>query len=38
MEKIKARFMPEKTEEKFCKECTFSEHCVSNSSLLSKFF
>ncbi|KKG66246.1 hypothetical protein DU67_09655 [Methanosarcina mazei] len=38
VEKIKAGFMPEKTEEKFCKECTFSEHCISNSSLLSKFF
>jgi CRISPR-associated exonuclease Cas4 len=38
VEKIKAGFMPEKTEEKFCAECTFSEHCVSNSSLMSKFF
>lgn len=38
VEKIKAGFMPEKTEEKFCPECTFSEHCVSNSSLMSKFF
>ena len=38
VEKIKAGFMPEKTEEKFCTECTFSEHCVSNSSLMSKFF
>lgn len=38
VEKIKAGFMPEKTEEKFCKECTFSERCVPNSSLMSKFF
>ena len=38
VEKIKAGLMPEKTEEKFCPECTFSEHCVSNSSLMSKFF
>jgi CRISPR-associated exonuclease Cas4 len=38
VEKIKAGFMPEKTEEKFCPECTFSERCVSNSSLMSKFF
>ncbi|MPM51301.1 hypothetical protein SDC9_98049 [bioreactor metagenome] len=38
VEKIKAGLMPEKTEEKFCTECTFSEHCVSNSSLMSKFF
>ncbi|MCC4769009.1 Dna2/Cas4 domain-containing protein [Methanosarcina sp. DH2] len=38
VEKIKAGFMPEKTEEKFCTECTFSENCVSNPSLMSKFF
>jgi CRISPR-associated exonuclease Cas4 len=38
VEKIKAGFMPEKTEEKFCTECTFSEHCISESSLMSKFF
>jgi len=38
VEKIKAGFMPEKKEEKFCSDCTFSEHCVSNSSLMSKFF
>ncbi len=38
VEKIKAGFMPERKEEKFCKECNFSEHCISDSSLMSKFF
>lgn len=38
VEKIKAGLMPEKTGEKFCTDCAFSEHCVSNSSLMSKFF
>ena len=38
VEKIKAGFMPEKKEEKFCKECNFLEHCISDSSLMSKFF
>lgn len=38
VEKIKAGFMPEKKEEKFCKECNFSEHCTSEPSLMSKFF
>ncbi|WP_048122397.1 CRISPR-associated protein Cas4 [Methanosarcina vacuolata] len=38
VEKIKAGVMPERKEEKFCKECNFSEHCVSESSLMSKFF
>jgi len=38
VEKIKAGFMPERKEEKFCKECNFSEHCISEPSLMSKFF
>jgi CRISPR-associated exonuclease Cas4 len=38
VEKIKEGFMPEKKEEKFCKECSFLVHCTSNPSLLSKFF
>lgn len=38
VEKIKSGFMPEKKEEKFCKECNFSERCISDSSLMSKFF
>jgi CRISPR-associated exonuclease Cas4 len=38
VEKIKEGFMPEKKEEKFCKECSFLEHCTSSPSLLSKFF
>jgi CRISPR-associated exonuclease Cas4 len=35
VEKIKSGFMPEKGEEKFCKECNFSEQCISEPSLLS---
>lgn len=38
VEKIKDGFMPEKKEEKFCKECNFLEHCNSEPSLVSKFF
>jgi CRISPR/Cas system-associated exonuclease Cas4 (RecB family) len=38
VEKIKAGFMPERKEERFCKECNFSEHCIPDSSLMSKFF
>ncbi|WP_240664557.1 Dna2/Cas4 domain-containing protein [Methanosarcina sp. MSH10X1] len=38
VEKIKAGLMPERKEEKFCKECNFLEHCASDSSLMSKFF
>jgi CRISPR-associated exonuclease Cas4 len=38
VEKIKAGFMPERKEERFCKECNFSEHCTPDSSLMSKFF
>ncbi|HET8688032.1 MAG TPA: Dna2/Cas4 domain-containing protein [Methanosarcina sp.] len=38
VEKIKAGLMPERKEEKFCKECNFSEHCTSDPSLMSKFF
>lgn len=38
VEKIKAGLMPERKEEKFCKECNFSERCISDSSLMSKFF
>jgi len=38
VKKIKAGIMPERKEEKFCKECSFSEHCISESSLMSKFF
>jgi CRISPR-associated exonuclease Cas4 len=38
VEKIKAGLMPERKENKFCKECNFSEHCVPDSSLMSKFF
>jgi CRISPR-associated exonuclease Cas4 len=41
VEKIKAGFMPERTErkeEKFCKECNFAEQCTSEPSLMSKFF
>ncbi|MFZ2498856.1 Dna2/Cas4 domain-containing protein [Methanosarcina sp.] len=38
VEKIKAGLMPEKKEEKLCKECSFSEKCTSEPSLMSKFF
>jgi len=38
VEKIKAGLMPERKEEKFCKECNFLQHCTSDSSLMSKFF
>ncbi|MGB9926827.1 MAG: Dna2/Cas4 domain-containing protein [Methanosarcina sp.] len=38
VQKIKEGLLPEKKEEKFCKECNFSEHCISNPSLMSKFF
>jgi CRISPR-associated exonuclease Cas4 len=38
VEKIKAGFMPERKEEKFCNECNFLEHCTSSPSLMSKFF
>ena len=38
VEKIKTGFMPERKEEKFCKECNFLEHCTSSPSLMSKFF
>jgi len=38
VQKIKEGLLPEKKEEKFCKECNFSEQCISNSSLMSKFF
>jgi CRISPR-associated exonuclease Cas4 len=38
VEKIKAGLMPERKEEKFCKECNFLEHCTSDASLMSKFF
>jgi CRISPR-associated exonuclease Cas4 len=38
VEKIKAGFMPERKEEKFCKECSFLEYCTSEPSLMSKFF
>jgi Domain of unknown function DUF83 len=41
VEKIKAGFMPERTDrkdEKFCKECNFAEQCTSEPSLMSKFF
>lgn len=38
VEKIKAGLMPERKEEKLCKECNFLQHCTSDSSLMSKFF
>ncbi|HWR25913.1 MAG TPA: Dna2/Cas4 domain-containing protein [Methanosarcina sp.] len=38
VEKIKAGFMPERKEEKLCKECSFLEKCTSEPSLMSKFF
>lgn len=38
VEKIKAGLMPERKEDKLCKECNFSEHCISDPSLMSKFF
>ena len=38
VKKIKEGLLPEKKEEKFCKECNFSEQCISNPSLMSKFF
>ena len=38
VEKIKAGLMPERKEDKFCKECNFSERCVPDSSLMSKYF
>jgi CRISPR-associated exonuclease Cas4 len=38
VEKIKSGLMPERKEEKFCKECNFLEHCISSPSLMSKFF
>jgi CRISPR-associated exonuclease Cas4 len=38
VEKIKAGLMPERKEEKFCKECNFLQHCTTDSSLMSKFF
>lgn len=38
VEKIKAGLMPEREEEKFCKECNFVEQCTSEPSLMSKFF
>ena len=38
VEKIKAGLMPERKEEKFCKECNFLQHCTSDPSLMSKFF
>jgi len=38
VEKIKTGFMPEKKEEKLCKECNFSEQCTSEPALMSKFF
>ena len=38
VEKIKAGLMPERKEGKFCKECSFLEHCAPDSSLMSKFF
>jgi len=38
VEKIKAGLMPERKEEKFCKECNFTEQCTSSPSLMSKFF
>ena len=38
VEKIKTGFMPERKEEKFCKECNFIEQCTSSPSLMSKFF
>lgn len=38
VEKIKSGLMPEREEEKFCKECNFVEQCTSEPSLMSKFF
>ena len=38
VEKIKSGLMPERKEEKFCKECNFLEQCISSPSLMSKYF
>ncbi len=37
VEKIKAGLMPERKDEKFCKECNFLEQCTPSPSLMSKF-
>jgi CRISPR-associated exonuclease Cas4 len=38
VEKIKAGLMPERKEEKYCKECNFLDQCTPSQSLMSKFF